>query len=69
MAEVTRSIPAAKIAAELIMIALLWTLSAMAMPMTEQLIAPIVSEAIGAKSDSTKAARISPGSSASVLRV
>jgi hypothetical protein len=61
--------PTAKIATELAMIALLPTLSATTMPMIEQLIAPTVSEEIGANNDLTRAARISGGSSASARRI
>src|ERR1039458_1820659 len=69
MAEATRSRPTAKIAAELAMIARLPTLNATAIPMIEQLMAPVVSEAIGANSDLISAARNSCGSSASARSV
>ncbi len=58
--------PTAKIAAEVAMIPRLLTLNATAMPMIEQLIAPIVSDEIGANNDLINAARTSGGSSASV---
>src|SRR5664280_2355187 len=69
MAEAMRSMPTAKIAIELAMISQLPTLHATAMPMIEPLMAPAVSEAIGANSDLISAARISGGSSASARSV
>ena len=51
--------PTARIAIELAMIQSSPTRSATAAPMIEQATAPTISEAIGANSDSTSAARIS----------
>src|SRR5262245_38517668 len=61
--------PTARIATELAMIHWSPTRIATAAPTIEQATAPRISEAIGAKSDSINAARISFGSSASALRV
>ena len=61
--------PTAKIATEFARIHSLPTRNATAAPVIEQAIAPTISDAIGANSDSTSAARISGGSSASALLV